>query len=459
MLKNNELIFSNLQKVSDGVVVGLAWFLSYYVRFEVMTGAERGLVNYFLKLTPFLIISTLYFYRKFGLYNSQRFNSRYKEITAVVKANSFGFFAFVLGLYFFAPVRLSRITLFYYFIFSSVSLTILRISVRNFLRTLRKKGYNLRHVILIGSGPQIIDYIKGVKLFKDAGISISGWIDCGDIDPTQFNIKKLTVTIADYLKENTPDSLIIGYSSKNYQQVEGLLKQFHNSVYNIQVLPDLSYSLIGHELTEFAGVPMISMNQPKLNNFDVFTKRIFDFFVSFITIILISPLLIIISALVKLTSRGPVFFGQERMGLDGKSFMMWKFRSMKVDAESKTGAVWAVENDPRRTKFGTFLRETSLDELPQFFNVLFGEMSLVGPRPERPVFVEKFKDEIPAYMLRHKMKAGITGWAQVNGWRGNTSLEKRIECDIYYIKNWSIILDIKILFMTLYRGFVNKNAY
>ena len=172
-----------------------------------------------------------------------------------------------------------------------------------------------------------------------------------------------------------------------------------------------------------------------------------------------STLLLFIAFLVKLSSRGPIFYGQERMGLDGTSFTMWKYRSMRVDAELQTGAIWAQENDPRRTKIGTFLRSTSLDELPQLWNVLKGDMSLVGPRPERPVFVDQFKGQIPAYMLRHKVKSGITGWAQVNGWRGDTSLEKRIECDIYYIKNWSLWLDIKILFMTLYSGFVNKNAY
>ena len=188
-------------------------------------------------------------------------------------------------------------------------------------------------------------------------------------------------------------------------------------------------------------------------------KRILDIFGALIALVLFAPLMLIIAIVIRLTSSGPSLYGQERMGLDGRTFNALKFRSMHYDAESETGAVWASENDERRTKFGTFLRKYSLDELPQLFNVFKGEMSLVGPRPERPVFIEQFKSQIPNYMLRHKVKAGITGWAQINGWRGNTSLEKRIECDLYYIERWSIWFDIKILFLTFYRGFFGTNAY
>lgn len=458
MLKNHETSFAVLQRLSDSLVTALSWLLAYYIRFNYMPGGEIGLFSFFLKLTPAIILLNYYFFRKNGLYNSQRFNSRYYEIAAVIKANSISFLAFVIALYFFAPDRLSRITLINYFILSNLLLIFLRISVRNFLRTLRKKGFNLRHILLVGDGPQLVNYIDKVRLFKDAGIQLIGWIDGGNLSSTE-TIPVINQDLESYLKSNHPDAIVIGYPGRKFEVVENILKKYHNDLHNIQVLPDLSYSFIGHEITEFAGIPLITINQPRLTNIDVFTKRIFDFALCFIGLILISPLLFIIAILIKLTSPGPVFYGQERMGLDGESFTMWKFRSMKVDAENKSGAVWAVENDPRRTRFGTFLRTTSLDELPQLFNVLMGDMSLVGPRPERPVFVEKFKSEIPAYMLRHKMKAGITGWAQVNGWRGNTSLEKRIECDIYYIKNWSLWLDVKILVMTFFRGFVNKNAY
>lgn len=457
MLKNHEGSLSLLQKLADAIFVSLAWFISYQIRFKYMTGGEVGLSAYFIKLTPGLIILNYYFFRRNGLYNSQRFNSRLQEIIAVLKANFFSFITFVIGLYFISPDRVSRITLAYYFLFSSLSLVILRISIRNFLRRIRRKGFNLRHYLLVGDGPQILDFIDKIKLFKDSGISLVGWIDSKE--QTKFeDVKRIHLSIEEYLKNNHPDAIVFGYPAKDFHHTEILLKKFHNNIYNLIVLPDLSYSFIGHNISEFAGIPLITLNTPSLSTFDVITKRIFDFTSSLIGIILISPLLFIIGLLVKLTSPGPIFYGQERMGLDGKSFKMWKFRSMRADAES-TGAGWTVENDPRRTKFGTFLRETSLDELPQLFNVLVGDMSLVGPRPERPVYVEKFKEEIPAYMLRHKMKAGITGWAQVNGWRGNTSLEKRIECDIFYIKNWSLWFDLKILFLTFFKGFINRNAY
>jgi exopolysaccharide biosynthesis polyprenyl glycosylphosphotransferase len=190
---------------------------------------------------------------------------------------------------------------------------------------------------------------------------------------------------------------------------------------------------------------------------DVF-KKLFDLAVGTFLFVIVSPLLLAIGLIVKTTSRGPILFRQERVGMDGSSFQILKFRTMRTDAEKQTGPVWAQENDPRRTKIGAFLRKTSLDELPQLFNVLKGEMSLVGPRPERPNFVKEFRNRIPSYMLRHKIKAGITGWAQINGWRGNTSLEKRIEHDLYYIQNWSISFDFKILCMTLWRGFFNRSA-
>ncbi|MFZ4715585.1 MAG: undecaprenyl-phosphate glucose phosphotransferase [Bacteriovoracaceae bacterium] len=457
MFKTHEGTFSFLQRLVDAIIVSSAWLIAYQLRFNVMTGGESGLGTFFLKLTPFLIIVSFYFFRKNGLYNSQRFTSRFIEIAAVLRANSYASIAFIILIYFFAPGRVSRLTLLNYYLISSFALVALRISIRNFLRAMRRKGYNLRHYILVGDGPQLYEFIDKIKQFKDSGISLSAWFNASE-ETTHEDIPRHKESLEDYLKTHKSDAIIIGYQSKNFDKVEELLRHFHNDLYNIQILPDLSYSFIGHSVTNFAGIPVITINQPHLSNLDILLKRIFDFTLTFVGILFISPVLMLLAVLVKLTSPGPILYGQERMGLDGKSFMMWKFRSMRADAE-QSGAGWTVENDPRRTKFGTFLRETSLDELPQIFNVLWGDMSLVGPRPERPVYVQKFRQEIPAYMLRHRMKAGMTGWAQVNGWRGNTSLEKRIECDIFYIKNWSLWLDVKILFMTFYRGFINRNAY
>ena len=228
----------------------------------------------------------------------------------------------------------------------------------------------------------------------------------------------------------------------------------------IRVVPDL-YQLAALQggVEEFEGMFLINLQGSPLYGWNRILKRGADIVFSLIAILLTSPLMLVIVAVTKLTSKGPVFYRQARMGLDGREFQMLKFRSMRIDAEKETGPVWAKENDPRRTRFGSFLRRTSLDELPQFFSVLKGDMSIVGPRPERPVFIEEFRRKIPKYMLRHKMKAGITGWAQVNGWRGNTSLEKRIEYDLFYIKNWSLFFDLKIMWLTIWKGLISKNAY
>jgi Undecaprenyl-phosphate glucose phosphotransferase len=254
--------------------------------------------------------------------------------------------------------------------------------------------------------------------------------------------------------------VLLGIPAKSRPTLDHLVQGLKDETIDLQIIPDYSnYLALGATTESFGGVPLIVLNSSPLSGYQAWLKRAMDILLSGIGLLVLSPLLASLAILVRATSRGPVLYRQERMGLDGETFDMLKFRSMKIDAEASTGAVWARANDDRRTAFGSFLRSTSLDELPQLWNVFAGEMSLVGPRPERPVFVNKFRHEIPNYMLRHRVKTGITGWAQVNGWRGDTSLEKRIECDIYYIRNWSLWMDVKILFLTVFKGFVNPNAY
>jgi Undecaprenyl-phosphate glucose phosphotransferase len=239
-----------------------------------------------------------------------------------------------------------------------------------------------------------------------------------------------------------------------------LIESTSQEMIDVKVVPDLLQVIaLRARLEDLDGVPVINVNDVPLQGFNSVVKRLIDVAISSAALVALTIPFAIIAALVKLTSRGPVFYTQERMGLDGRKFMIHKFRSMYADAEAETGPVFASNEDPRRTPLGRFLRRTNIDELPQFWNVLKGEMSIVGPRPERPLFVAQFKDRIPQYMLRHKVKAGITGWAQVNGWRGNTSIEKRIEYDLYYIENWSVRLDLKIMWLTLLKGFFHKHAY
>ena len=259
------------------------------------------------------------------------------------------------------------------------------------------------------------------------------------------------------------DIVLITLPSSSHERLRSILDDIGDEMVSIMVVPDLiefaTLATLRGSTGEFEGMPIISLRDTPLYGWNIVFKRVTDVVLSLIIILVTSPLMFVVSLLIKATSRGSVFYSQERMGLDGKIFSMLKFRTMEIQAEKETGPVWAAKNDSRRTSIGTFLRKTSMDELPQFFNVLKGDMSIVGPRPEREFFIQQFRDKVPKYMLRHKMKAGITGWAQISGWRGNTSLEKRIECDLYYIENWSLRLDLAIMWLTIWRGLVNKHAY
>lgn len=434
------------------------WFCIYWVRFYAFPEAQTGLQWEFLRAGLLLGVLTLYFFSREGLYLSQRLRSRYEEVLRVFKANCYVNITFVVVLYFVAEARLSRFVLLAYFVSSTMAFVFVKLSVRSALRVLRRQGRNLRYVLLVGHGEIIEKYIHNIQSFRESGIEFVGWVDSQE-RAAHFGIKSLNLEQGMELRAKI-DSIVIGYQGEYAANVDKVLRTIYNDVVPIVVLPDLTYSLVGYQIEHMAGVPALVVNQPNFSSVDIVAKRIFDIMASGLGLIALSPFFFILSVIIKITSPGPIFFGQERIGLDGLKFKIWKFRSMKVGSHIGTQAPgWTVENDPRRTKIGTFIRATSIDELPQLWNVFVGDMSLVGPRPEQPYYVEKFRHEIPAYMLRHKMKAGITGWAQVNGWRGNTSLHKRIECDLYYIRNWSLWLDIKILFMTLWRGALNKNAY
>jgi len=239
-----------------------------------------------------------------------------------------------------------------------------------------------------------------------------------------------------------------------------LVESANREIVEVKVVPDLVQVIaLRARLEELDGIPIINIHDVPLRGFNSVLKRVIDVAISAAGLLTLAPVILTVAAIIRRTSPGAAFFRQERMGLDGRSFWVWKFRSMYDGAERETGPVWAREDDPRCTPIGRFLRRSNLDEVPQLWNVLRGDMSLVGPRPERPFFVQQFKQRMPQYMLRHKVKAGLTGWAQVNGWRGNTSIEKRIEYDLYYIENWSVMLDLKIMWLTLVNGFFHKHAY
>lgn len=389
-----------------------------------------------------------YYFRREGLYSSKRLSPIFQEIFSVIKANTITCAIFIVLIYFLSEHKLSRLFVLTHYLLSTVLLVTMKVGVRKLLRSLRKTGRNNRFTVLIGNSSQIQAYASQVERHPEFGVVIKQWFK------DEAEIESLTIKELEIL---APDSVVFGVENGIMAKTDKLLLDLSNSLFEIVVLPDLSHSFIGYHVTDIAGITAIILNEPNIRSRSVILKRCFDIVLSSTGIVLISPLLLLLAVLVKVTSKGPVLFSQIRMGLDGKEFKMFKFRSMAI-GEANTGG-WTVRNDPRVTKLGRFMRSTSLDELPQLFNVLLGDMSLVGPRPERPMYVNEFRQKIPMYMLRHKMKAGMTGWAQINGWRGDTSIERRIACDLYYIKNWSIWMDVWIIVMTVWRGFVHKNAY
>jgi Undecaprenyl-phosphate glucose phosphotransferase len=473
MLKRYHHTAGTLFRIVDAAVVAAAWIISYWLRFYApLVEVTKGFPSFsqYAALTPLVVILWWITFSSQRLYQSQRMLRRTQEALHVLRAHFIALLYFVTLTSLFSEYRYSRVVLIFFGLIGGISLITTRLIIRNSLRSLRKKGYNLRHALAIGYGPALEEMLFKLRRFPELGVSVRGvLIPSVEMKSSpEGNIQTIQQTpilgpfeaLEQELKREKVDQLLIALPRHYAKDLESILNSLKDETLDIQLIPDLhEFTTLGCTVEDFDGLPLIRMNDSPLSGFGIFLKRVTDFILSFLGLIFLSPLLLFIASLIKLTSKGPIFYGQERMGLDGRTFKMWKFRSMKVDAEKETGAVWARKEDQRRTPIGTFLRMTSIDELPQLWNVFIGDMALVGPRPERPVFVEKFRGEIPHYMLRHKVKAGITGWAQVNGWRGDTSLERRIECDLYYIRNWSYTLDIKILWLTLWKGFVHKNAY
>ena len=366
--------------------------------------------------------------------------------------------------FFYREGSFSRIVVVYFWFLVTILMILSHWIARRLLLAAREKGYRLQNVLIAGDGELGQLVVDKINLHPEIGFSIVGYLtgekENVGISRGDYKVLGEYQDLSRLIKENDVDQLFIALSMKEHDRLEKVLAFLEKETVDVKVVPDLlRYMNIQSGVEELDGMPIVNLAESPLYGWNVIVKRLSDVVLSSLAILVASPLMLFVLILIKLESKGPVFYRQERMGLDQNVFSMFKFRSMKVDAEGQSGPVWARENDDRRTRLGTLLRTTSLDELPQLFNVFIGDMSLVGPRPERPVFIDEFKQSIPNYMLRLKMKAGLTGWAQVNGWRGNTSLEKRIECDLYYIKNWSMLFDIKIIFMTIWKGFVNRHAY
>lgn len=463
MLKEQSRLYQRLLFCVDLVLIATGWSLAYLIRFEVLTPPEWVPFSRYLSFLPWvLFLSTLVFYAS-GLYAANRAQRLPLLIFSVVRAVAFGLLFVTASLYFYRTFSFSRLHMILFGLITPVLMIAARVALYTAVRHARLRGKNVRRVLIVGAGRAGRRLAASFRQYPWMGFDVVGFID--DHKPISGDVLARTddvSTVVDWLEAQGRrlDYVYIALPLTAAEKIERIVDELSTRLPHVYLVPDLfQFNILNSRVSDVNGLPVIHLIDEAPLDLRRFIKRFFDVVFAATVLTVTAPLMLVIALAVKLSSKGPVFYKQERMTLNGHRFQMLKFRSMPVDAEAETGPVWAQPGEDRATPVGRFLRRTSLDELPQFINVLKGDMSVVGPRPERPVFVDAFRSRVPGYMLRHKVPAGITGWAQVNGWRGNTSIEKRIECDLYYIQNWSLALDFKIMVMTLWKGFVHEHAY
>ena len=468
----------------DVVATLLAFGGAWYLRFgtevlpNVMSHGVTGQPDFvrYLELVPVVLLIWPVVFYFHGLYQTRRGRSRVDEILTVVVAILLGaIFLSAFSAFYRRPLEPGSTQYFTYsrwfmglFVaFDMVAVAFARLQIRAALLRRQMRGHNLQRILVLGAGMLGREIARKLQDHRELGLQVAGYLDD---DPgkagTTFESAPVLGTIQDVervIEEQRIDQVYIALPLEAHKKMLRALQKVGRELVEVKLVPDiLQYATLKATLEDLDGTPVINLSQVPLQGWSSLIKRGMDAVMSAAGLFLLTfviPVLPLVALAIWLEDRGPIFYRQERMGLDGKPFMIWKFRSMRVDAEGSSGPVWAIRNDDRRTRLGSFLRRWSVDELPQLWNVLVGDMSLVGPRPERPTFVREFKHKVPQYMLRHRVKAGITGWAQVHGWRGNTSIRKRIQYDLYYIENWSLKLDLKILWMTLRQGLFHHNAY
>ena len=468
--------------LSDALLGVSAFILAYGLRFHTglvqLIPITKGLppLRQYINILPFVALLVPLGFQLQGLYRLRRGRSRVDDFFAVfvgsILAVVFGIVATTYVQIYWAGSAARQRGAFEVsqpvwaiFLVINVALTFAsRELVREVLERRWRAGIGLKRILIAGSGELGRLVADRILEHRELGYQIVGFVDdkaAGDhLGYRGLPLLGTIVDAADIVAREAIDHLYVALPPEQHVQMLQLIESTSRECVDVKVVPDLLQVIaLRARLEDLDGVPVININDVPLQGLNSIVKRAIDIAMSSAALTVLALPFWLIAVLVKLTSRGDVFYRQERMGLDGKPFMIYKFRSMYDGAEAETGPVWTIERDPRRTPVGKLLRRSNIDELPQLWNVLKGDMSIVGPRPERPLFVAQFKDRIPQYMLRHKVKAGITGWAQVNGWRGNTSIEKRIEYDLYYIENWSVRLDLKIMWLTLLRGFFHKHAY
>lgn len=472
MIKNNQQHFNRLHVVFDAIVVVLSYAFAWWLKFASgIVDREIGVLSFEFYMKALILIVPLYLflYYAFNLYTPKRVQGRRLELSNIIMANTVGilivFAGFFLVLSYSEDAKnFSRSMFVYFYVINIVFEEIERLFIRAFLRSIRRRGYNQKHILLVGYSKAAEQYIDRIKQNPQWGYDVQGILDDNIARGTIYKGVKVIGSIGNLeyiLPQNKLDEIAITLGLEEYYKLSKIVAECEKSGVHTKFIPDYGNIIPTRPYTEdLLGLPVINIRYvPLSNTFNALIKRLTDIIGAVICIIVFLPVMLTSAILVKTTSQGPLIFKQERVGLHNKPFKMYKFRTMYVQTEEEEKKGWTQKNDPRVTRVGSILRKTSLDEFPQLFNVLKGDMSLVGPRPERPQYVEKFREEIPRYMIKHQVRPGMTGWAQVNGYRGDTSIQKRIECDLYYIENWTLGLDFKILFLTVFKGFINKNAY
>ncbi len=468
MIKDNQTHLNRVHVVVDGLIIAGSYMLSYYLKFESIfsdkTPVGRLSMQVYFSALYYLVPSYLFLYYMVQLYTSRRALRLWNEFVDIVQANIMGVIGFLVLLYMLNQPDFSRSMIGIFFVLNIALTTFAHGMLRKILRYIRKKGYNIKHILLVGYSRAAEAYISRILENPQWGYDIAGVLD--DIVPIGTNYHGIKVVgktdqLEDYLINSNYDEITITLPLDDYDRLEDLVAQCEKSGVHTKFIPAYPALFPSNPYTEdVQGLPVINIRYvPLTNSFNKLAKRTVDIIGSLIGIIISSPVMIAAAIAVKASSKGPIIYKQERIGLNGQPFMMYKFRSMRVQTEAEEKKGWTTKGDPRVTKVGAFLRKYSIDELPQLFNIFVGQMSLVGPRPERPQFVEKFKEQIPRYMVKHQVRPGLTGWAQINGYRGDTSIRKRIDYDIYYIENWTMGFDFKIILGTIRYGFFNKNAY
>ncbi|MBQ6100320.1 MAG: undecaprenyl-phosphate glucose phosphotransferase [Methanobrevibacter sp.] len=467
MIKENQRLLNIVLVLLDVLVVMLALICSFWLRFDTTIfgpiGGHLGFFSYLLFLVFAVIPTYLVLYFAFGLYKPRRtYKNIFSEATQIIKVNIVAFFVLVSILFIINQPDFSRILLFLLAIIGAFFGIIERFVVRSFLRKIRINNRNLKHILIVGDNDLAFSFARKIKENPYLGFSVSGFLGRSIHVGNEIAGSKVIGSFKDLdeiLETHNFDRVVLAIPLKYYYKINELVESCERVGIKAEIIPDyIRYFPAQPSVDMIEDIPIINIRYVPLDDeFNKFLKYTSDYIISIIAIIITSPIMLITAIAIKLTSRGPIIFKQERIGHNGKPFKMYKFRSMKVQDSNEEKSEWTTKDDPRKTKVGNFIRRTSIDELPQFFNVLKGDMSVVGPRPERPYFVDQFKKTIPKYMVKHQVRPGITGWAQIHGCRGDTSINKRIEYDIEYVENWHMGLDLAIMIKTALKK--NPNAY